>query len=584
MATKVGGFTKSGVVQCVKLVEEGTSSKLSSFNGTFSSSNVTCNNGFVITGYKDGTTISTDFDNIRAPLGNIIFMINPTGSSQRALFKIYGDVVNGDVATASLEPELWAGSSAEYLPTNSSDWTSNENFEISQIIIQSTGGSMINQYVPVLNRIHLSFNGQSVMYEKYAGSNPQTYYYNPTDTKFILYAKDRVTYSTVRMGKDGTLRCSKLIEEPIINLIDDYSGTAASPYNKYDKLVLNNGITLAVTKDGVPSENFFRTLVLQFSSAASTISRLFSINIMNSNVDSVTAGTAPDGSVPWEFKQDYPIDGYITVSTPGVYAAGQYVLTISDSTQSVNYSVTLDSSSTAFSFSPSTSGDYFILSYDMRMKVPTVRIGKDGTIKCAEVEEATKEPNIEVWNGTKNNLRINCKNGAVIYLMNGNNDSDLTFSIVEKFVFNFAEDLISSQVTGELRLEMASDGSCSPTIYGPSYDYNDTSFYYETTPLVVRSISLYCTNNSQLNSNFAINIKYDGSNHVYGFGGKTGNNIATFFPNSPTNDVLNFTDMPYLERVKYSWPGSTIVKATNTFITSDNKNFLTNTGDQFMVR
>ena len=215
MATKVGGFTKSGVVQCVKLVEEGISSKLSSFNGTFSSSNVTCNNGFVITGYKDGTTISTDFDNIKAPLGNIIFMINPTGSSQRALFKIYGDVVNGDVATASLEPELWAGSSAEYLPTNSSDWTSNENFEISQIIIQSTGGSMINQYVPVLNRIHLSFNGQSVMYEKYAGSNPQTYYYNPTDTKFILYAKDRVTYSTVSISKSGVLKCSKLIEEAV---------------------------------------------------------------------------------------------------------------------------------------------------------------------------------------------------------------------------------------------------------------------------------------------------------------------------------------------------------------------------------
>lgn len=42
--------------------------------------------------------------------------------------------------------------------------------------------------------------------------------------------------------------------------------------------------------------------------------------------------------------------------------------------------------------------------------------------------------------------------------------------------------------------------------------------------------------------------------------------------------------IPLFDLVSYSWPGSTIVKATNTFMTSDNKNFLTNTGDQFMVR
>ena len=42
--------------------------------------------------------------------------------------------------------------------------------------------------------------------------------------------------------------------------------------------------------------------------------------------------------------------------------------------------------------------------------------------------------------------------------------------------------------------------------------------------------------------------------------------------------------IPFFDLVSYSWPGSTIVQATNTFITSDNKNFLTNTGDQFMVR
>ena len=386
MATKVGGFTKSGVVQCVNLVEE---SSIEMFNGTVSSNIITLNNGMKIT-FTYGPSDT------------------PAGYTQTGSYLSFKDNTYGtpflrlDINNTSTDKRVLASI------TNEEAWNSSEDLSIDMIsgsigaAVPSSPCKWVIEYKGQLQTYSISSQGHIIT--------------NAVGGHTLITSANRTP--TVRMCKDGTLRCSKLIEEPIINLIDDYSGTAASPYDKYDKLVLNNGITLAVTKDGVPSENFFRTLVLQFSSAASTISRLFSINIMNSNVVSVTAGTAPDGSVPWEFKQDYPIDGYITVSTPGVYAAGQYVLTISDSTQSVNYSVTLDSSSAAFSFSPSTSGDYFILSYDMRMKVPTVRIGKDGTVRCAKVQEATPTSKIGIGEEWFDLTRTSASSG-VFSLHNG---------------------------------------------------------------------------------------------------------------------------------------------------------------------
>lgn len=361
MATKVGAFKKDGTVQCVKLVEELGTSKLSGFNGVWDSSSkkVIFDNGYTmqvsIAGSQDGQYTSVILSYYPE---SIQFM-----NGDNVIMKLHIDRDNSVFTNE-----------AAYL------WPTTQDYVVTSLMFNYAAGMFIYYLQCVLT----APSGESFTWRS-SYTTKVNIELDQSEGSYLLRYTDRFSPPTVRMGKDGTLHCSKLIEEPIINLIDDYSGTSASPY---DKLVLNNGITLTVTKDGAPAENFFRTLVLQFSSAASTTSLLFAISIMGSNIDFY------DGSVPWEFKQDYPIDGYITVSTPNVYAAGQYVLTISDSTQSVNYSVTLDSSSTAFSFSPSTSGDYFILSYDMRMKVPTVRIGKDGTIRCAKVQEATLTPKI----------------------------------------------------------------------------------------------------------------------------------------------------------------------------------------------
>lgn len=582
MATKVGGFTKSGVVQCVKLVEEGTSSKLSSFNGTFSSSNVTCNNGFVITGYKDGTTISTDFDNIRAPLGNIIFMINPTGSSQRALFKIYGDVVNGDVATASLEPELWAGSSAEYLPTNSSDWTSNENFEISQIIIQSTGGNMINQYVPVLNRIHLSFNGQSVMYEKYAGSNPQTYYYNPTDTKFILYAKDRVTYSTVSISKSGVLKCSKLIEEAVTPDASKWNATLSDA-----TLTFNNGYRLEYRQGASYETATLKTTDPSYLSSMSMwimptggyylkIAREGTTNHFIASFQDSGSELGEKADTLWRSDSllgMYPDMTFVTENASGGYDKSWFITTPH------TYAFLYNADNTLVSIYEFTSGDMdtiygtavisnIIIPQKDRVIYPTVRIFKDGTIKCAEVEEATvtQIPWTQSLVKTSGLQQYTFNNGYVLSVKDASTNEVVEYADDGSgFVMQFLYEITtpSSSPTDLMAQFVTYSGSKNFTT---TFDFYNTSkninyIYFSAKPSTDSYIEL-------VDSKGTLIGKLSGSGSGY--------------------RVVQSDDkaiqIPLFDLVSYSWPGSTIVKATNTFITSDNKNFLTNTGDQFMVR
>lgn len=545
MATKVGGFTKSGVVQCVKLVEEGTSSKLSSFNGTFSSSNVTCNNGFVITGYKDGTTISTDFDNIRAPLGNIIFMINPTGSSQRALFKIYGDVVNGDVATASLEPELWAGSSAEYLPTNSSDWTSNENFEISQIIIQSTGGSMINQYVPVLNRIHLSFNGQSVMYEKYAGSNPQTYYYNPTDTKFILYAKDRVTYSTVSISKSGVLKCKELIEESSSKM---FSGTVDS-----NVITLNNGMKITFTYGPSDTPAGYTQTGSYLSFKDSTYGTPFlRLDINNTSTDKRVLASITNEEA-WNSSEDLSI-GMISGSIGAAVPSAPCKWVIEYKGQTDTYSI----SSRGPIITNAVGGNTLITSAN---RTPTVRVYKDGTIKCAEVEEATVTAGSNGFEGTVVNDYISCTNGYKMYFQNKTTSEKLPFSDlpISVLVINLApgfNDQISYTFSSETH-----------DITGTQFQtYSPDDFLDEHTDVQVSQVQLSMNSIGTSFSEYNFIIEPP-SGELGIYDSSVTSSVVTTFTSSSGN-----LSLPYIYRNTFTWPGSTIAKAVNTFITSDDQN------------
>lgn len=537
MATKVGAFKKDGTVQCVKLVEELGTSKLSGFNGVWDSSSkkVIFDNGYTmqvsIAGSQDGQYTSVILSYYPE---SIQFM-----NGDNVIMKLHIDRDNSVFTNE-----------AAYL------WPTTQDYVVTSLMFNYAAGMFIYYLQCVLT----APSGESFTWRS-SYTTKVNIELDQSEGSYLLRYTDRFSPPTVRMGKDGTLHCSKLIEEPIINLIDDYSGTSASPY---DKLVLNNGITLAVTRDGVPAENFFRTLVLQFSSAASTTSLLFAISIMGSNIDFY------DGSVPWEFKQDYPIDGYITVSTPNVYAAGQYVLTISDSTQSVNYSVTLDSSSTAFSFSPSTSGDYFILSYDMRMKVPTVRVYKDGTIKCAEVEEATVTQLRSNWGTptkTSGKAEFTFPNGYVLRLRQ--QGRDVASALADNALYAFR--MSTSGTSGETCMVLYKNTTTSQTTV-PNYTIYD-DFFKEGNSIAYCA----CTNP---------NMSFSGVYYLELLNSK--GDIVGSLSNQSSSSYLFYAgtafDVPVFDRISYSWPGSTIVKATNIFITSDNKNFLTNTGDQFMVR
>lgn len=544
MATKVGAFKKDGTVQCVKLVEEAGDSLLSQFNGTLTNNILTLNNGM-----------------------KLEFLLNDAPASF------------ANLATTGIQL-CYYDTSSPYITlrsSNNKDFTATYTGSSTGISWESENPMYITGvfwYVPGYGNIevNITLNGATYGFSRTTiieQSNLNLLIPRSGDAIEIPLSM-RVKPPTVRMCKDGTLKCKELIEESIINLIDDYSGTSASPY---DKLVLNNGITLAVTKDGVPAENFFRTLVLQFSSAASTISPLFAISIMGSNIDYVGAGTAPDGSVPWEFKQDYPIDGYITVSTPNVYAAGQYVLTISDSTQSVNYSVTLDSSSTAFSFSPSTSGDYFILSYDMRMKVPTVRIGKDGTIRCAKVQEATVTKKFEEQPSKDANYsRFVFSNGYVLEAKNANSNELVPVETNSLWGYDLYHKDSSGNSTPLMILtngDTRDDPVWTYTVYDEFYDPQYSINWCDCgSPLMGVTGTYLILYNAQGESVGQLNST------AY----TPGASMHTAYSGGPF-------EIPMSDRISYSWPGSTpSVTTGNNLITSDGETFLTNTGDQFMVR
>ena len=559
MATKVGGFTKSGVVQCVKLVEESSSPNLDGFSGTIEQAHINFNNGYKLTFLDEilGQPLENAPEKSSFPSNVLDIYYETYDSSSSSFVSVFTSLVSSvDVYGTSILSE---------------DYYNQESLSIYQIkfLLSTADPDYFNSTCCI--KIETA-DGDIYYLQGFTGSSTTTVSVTVSTPIPIPYSI-RFNVPTVRMGKDGTLKCKELIEEEVADNIDSFAPLQTSSSGSHT-FILKNGTYIDLYENDTLVNVNTQGGIACIQSSTPVLSISFYPNQIGHTISPSQTEWDYNGSIDVlriSISFSAPPSNISNINRLTVNGTASYTKS-SNTTSSISF--TLDGNSNSWN-----------IPYNERFKTPTVRIFKDGTIKCAEVEEATKEPNIEVWNGTKNNLRINCENGAVIYLMNGNNDSDLTFSIVERFIFNFAESTSSSQVAGELRLEMASNGSCSPTIYGPSSDYNDTSFYYETNPLVVQYIGLYCTNNSQLDSNFAINVKYDGSNHVYSFRSKTGNNIAIFYPNGP-NDVLNFTDIPYLERVKYSWPGSTPSQPStqNNFLTSDLGPLITSDGQEFIVQ
>ena len=213
MATKVGGFTKSGVVQCVKLVEEENQNLLSDWNGAVSSDYIVCNNGIKFRVLVNGS-------------GSAYFVSRLTLVTAGAYYSILVLNRSGNTVIA-------------HDGGNTNPWESEYSYEISTVgivfssSIQASSGSVSCEIITENNTYTYTYTSSGALTGTNFGLSENT---NP----FTLNASDRMRIPTVRMGKDGTLKCKELIEEEVVDNIDSFAPLQTSSSGSHT-FILKNG-------------------------------------------------------------------------------------------------------------------------------------------------------------------------------------------------------------------------------------------------------------------------------------------------------------------------------------------------------
>ena len=347
MATKVGAFKKDGTVQCVKLVEESSSSKLTSFGGTISSSQWKCENGLRFNVTVNGTSSNSIVSRIAlvTKIGDTILVLNKGSSNFTAS--------DGG---------------------NTNQWNSTFDYEIDVIgiifssSIQTSSGTVSCEIIDGDKSYTYTYTASGSLTGTNFGLSEHS------ENTFVLKHSDRFNIPTVRMCKDGTLKCAKLIEEkPSVFKQDDFCGKVSN-----NILTLNNGMTIKLTinsnvinlsnckiqliDSGHPAVE--STIVLQVNGNDSIVyfpsTSLWTkdnFNINNISISGFSVSNPMVSSVNINYKEkEY-------IATGGTFTGSSAVNMIS-------FGITFPSISQEDLFKPA-----------------TVRVYKDGTIRCAKVQE-----------------------------------------------------------------------------------------------------------------------------------------------------------------------------------------------------
>ena len=532
MATKVGAFKKDGTVQCVKLVEE---SSIEMFNGTVDSNVITLNNGMKIT-FTYGPSDT------------------PAGYTQTGSYLSFKDNTYGtpflrlDINNTSTDKRVLASI------TNEEAWNSSEDLSIGMI-----SGSIGAAVPSAPCKWVIEYKGQT---DTYSISSRGPIITNAVGGNTLITSVNRTP--TVRMGKDGTLKCKELIEE---TAVEDSSRLSMSqktdaltlPYFNYDIRFINPG-GQSLTIPSSYSELGYVTL-LDSSGTQLNFSRSYSggNNWTSSKNPSWTSGTVSIVR--------FTVSGTIKDSAPQI----AFVDNGTKQTQSAR-TIFFTKGSDGYYSNTSTPVTF---NYDWLLKTPTVRVYKDGTIKCREVEEATLTPKIgngdwfEMTRSSASSGTFNFYGGQWTMTVEGPNGGSPTLFQTVSTIYAQVPLLPSGQPDSTIQWV----GPPPYTTYYPSI-YDEANYNRDGAINVNRIVVLSSTSME----GYKITINTGQNTAVYEWHLFTGTSNA-FEPAGEQQWELTESD-----RFTYSWPGSTIVKATNTFITSDNKNFLTNTGDQFMVK
>lgn len=523
MATKVGGFTKSGVVQCVKLVEEvPTERNVSSFNGVWVSGSIPhieLNNGIkIIVRNSDHTAV----DIKSMGLTSVKFQcVSPMGGSN-LLGVMVMLTLSGDTFTASVPPDspainvsqLWEGESTALYGIQLFFTTAPDNETMHYYSIEIT--RQMNSADQTLG------SGGSL------SNNGYGYIVSPSVSKFELKLSERMKVPTVRMCKDGTLKCKELIEESSSEM---FNGTVDSSV-----ITLNNGMKITFTYGSSDTPASYTQTGSYLSFKDNTYGTPFLRLDINNTSTNKTVVASITNEEAWNSSEDLNID-LISGSIGAAVPTSPCKWVIEYKGQTDTYSI----SSQGPTITNAVGGHTLITSAN---RTPTVRVYKDGTIRCAEVEEATKTSKITnntlfngTWNSSTNTMTLN--NGWELKLVN-NDDSNYTTNISLtnlSITVNGSSNIIGLAVTSSAVI-----ASINPTY---------TDLYNDEENLTITGLYTSTFSQSLTGHKFIID-KGNGQSYEFPFSSYISPSENVFSDLTGSNLKLTIPD-----RFELSWPGST---------------------------
>lgn len=371
MATKVGGFTKSGVVQCMKLVEE---SSIEMFNGTVDSNVITLKNGMKIT-FTYGPSDT------------------PAGYTQTGSYLSFEDSTYGtpflrlDINNTSADKRVLASI------TNEEAWNSSEDLSIGMI-----SGSIGAAVPSAPCKWVIEYKGQT---DTYSISSQGPIITNAVGGNTLITSANRTP--TVRMGKDGTLKCSKLIEEAVTPDASQWNAILNGATFTFDngyRLEYRQGdsYTTATLKTTDPSYLSSMSMwIMPTGGYYLKIAREGTTNHFIASFQDSGSELGEKADTLWRSDSllgMYPDMTFVTENASGGYDKSWFITTPH------TYAFLYNADNTLVSVYEFTSGDMdtiygtavisnIIIPQKDRVIYPTVRVYKDGTIRCSEVEEAT---------------------------------------------------------------------------------------------------------------------------------------------------------------------------------------------------
>lgn len=503
LSTKVGGFTKNGVVQCVKLVEESATSKIDEFSGTYTSSS----SNYTMT-MKNGNTVEFQYNSS----GNRNFMIN-IGSfylreTTNNIMIFMSDAPNYAFSCEVTDTTVWSKSSNVYLAGAYVNFKSSASSGEYRIIMKDSSGTIIGNWYGTL-----SSSGYSL---------------SMVNSKSLtLTYEDRFDTPTVRMYKDGTLKCKELIEE---TAVEDSSRLSMSqktdaltlPYFNYDIRFINPG-GQSLTIPSSYSELGYVTL-LDSSGTQLNFSRSYSggNNWTSSKNPSWTSGTVSIVR--------FTVSGTIKGSASQI----AFVDNGTKQTQSARI-IYFTKGSDGYYSNTSTPVTF---NYDWLLKTPTVRVYKDGTIRCAEVQEATLRSKLNEFSGSStlppSSGVVTCTNGLKIsigaYSFPGSSGDAYTFVFRDENYRDFLKII----------------GKGASTTITSALDTSNASIWNQLSDITISEIKLDYLSTTTMPSSLVITWK--GKSYTYSLYPSSTNPYSKLYRPSSSQVVLSV-----LDRVSFTW-------------------------------